>query len=132
MVKKMKNGVRYRTSYTEGYGGPAAYGAHFFYKNRTLSNESFYSCCNQAVWLYRMRKKYRKLDEQQLLALVKDAPQALPVCDQCKRPLVNGAVYQGGLQRCKKCSDGTPYNQVTSEVTTRAKARESAQRKEIK
>jgi len=129
MIKKLKNGVRYRTSHTQGYGGPTTWGVHFFYKNRTLANESFYSCCNQAVWFYRMRKKYRKLAEAQLLELIKNAPQAFSVCDQCKQPLVDGAVYQGGLQRCKKCNDKTSYLQVGPEVEALARAREKNQSK---
>lgn len=122
-VKKMKNGVRIAYGFNKGYGGLDSHSAKFFYKNRTLAELATPNCCALAVWAYKKRRKYRKLSEGQLLELTKNAPQAFQVCDQCRRALVAGAVLQGGLQRCRRCSDRTHYSEVGPAVTARAQAR---------
>lgn len=121
--KKMKNGVRFVSKHTPGYGVLPAWSTHFFYKNRTLAKNKSSSCCSNAVWTDRKRRKLGKLTEEQLLELIEGAPQAFQVCDQCVRPLVTGGVYQGDLQRCRRFSDKTPWNEVDPSVTERAHAR---------
>ena len=103
IVKKMKNGVRVTYGHMAGYGGLPSWTTRFVYKNRVLAESTTCSCCSNAVWTDRKRRKYRKLTKEQLLELIKNAPQAFPCCDQCRKPLMHGAVYQGGLMRCKKC-----------------------------
>jgi len=126
MITRLKNKVRIDCRFAKGYGSNDEWYGHIFYRNRTIEKKTFHSCCSQAVWLDRVRRKYRKLSEEQLKALIKDAKQAFPICDQCLKPMVNGYVYQGNLQRCKTCSDTTPYLEVDEATKTRAKKREEA------
>lgn len=128
MITKLSNGVLFITIHTKGYGGPSSYGLTAVYGNRLLYKNEFYSCCDQAVQLDRMKRMYGEMSTQDLATLAAAMPKAFPVCDQCETPLYKGCVSQGDLRRCKPCSDKTPYNEVDDAVNARAKARAEKER----
>lgn len=128
MITKLDNGVLFITTHTAGYGGPDSYRLTAVYDNKLLYKNEFYSCCDQAVQLDRMKRTYGEMSAQDLATLAASMPKAFPVCDQCEAPLYEGCIMQGNLHRCKTCSDTTPYNEVDDAVNARAKARAEKER----
>ena len=92
---KLKNGVRLREEFRQGYGGPDTWYLYVEWDNRLLLEETTASQRELGALAERLRRRYGGLSTGELRTRAESAKLAHPICERCGKPCDNGCVSKG-------------------------------------
>jgi len=92
---KLKNGVRIREEFRQGYGGPDTWYLRVEWDNRLLLEQKTTSQRELGSLTEKLKRLYGKLSADELRTRAETAKQAHPLCAECGKPCSDGTVSKG-------------------------------------
>lgn len=92
---KLKNGVRIREEFRQGYGGPDTWYLYVEWDNRLLLEQTTTSQRELGSLVEKLKKRYGGLSSDELRTRAESAKLAHPLCERCGKPCDDGCVSKG-------------------------------------